>query len=422
MDACPDCDASFDGSPKFCPQCGTSLEMARERGRQPGSSNSSNLIGRRIFGEYQIVEQLGIGSMGTVYLAEQTSIDQKIAVKVLHPDSAHREETVKRFHREAKVISMLTHPNIVRVLVFGRTEDDLLLLAMEYVEGEELRKHVGLSPMEERTAIKIMKQACSAVAEAHDLGIIHRDLKPENILLTNFRGEENFVKILDFGIAKIKYAEDRQGTQLTEAGTVHGTPEFISPEQAQAEELDGRSDIYALGCILYEMMTGRLPFEAESGVEILKGKVFNDPPPPSEYESVDPHMEEIIMRAVARDREDRYPDALSMYDALVMREREILSESGTSLSDSYIPGSELTGMHRPPDPSDLEEASDAIAEKSDGSPGRPNSNRPPSAARRQKLGLGGDSEGPSLILIGVVGVLAIFVVGLAVVVGYLLGS
>ena len=168
--------------------------------------------------------------MGAVYLARQEDIEQDIAIKVLLREAAQSQEIVQRFYREAKVISMLTHPNIIRVFIFGRREG-LLYLAMEFVKGRELREDLRTGqPMDELRVIRIMKQACSALAEAHDLGIIHRDLKPDNILLTSFRGDNDFVKILDFGIAKITENNDSNQAKLTQAGIVYGTPEYLSPE------------------------------------------------------------------------------------------------------------------------------------------------------------------------------------------------
>jgi serine/threonine-protein kinase len=335
---------------QHCPECGRALtEGQRADGGQPdpepGRTDQSDLIGRTFFGEYTIVDRLGEGGMGEVYLAEQQNIDQKIALKVLHAETAENDEIVQRFHREAKVISRLSHPNIVRVFIFGRTDDDLLFLAMEYIEGVELREKLDGTPVDELTAIKIMKQVCSALGQAHDLSVIHRDLKPENLLLTNFRGEDNYVKILDFGIAKIKHPDDQDGKQLTQQGIVYGTPEYLSPEQAQADDLDHRTDIYALGCILFEMVTGQVPFDANASVEILKQKVFEEPPVPSDHAPVAPTMEEIIRKAMAKDREDRYSDALEMFDALVVREQELQNERQLDRRETYVPGSELTGVH-----------------------------------------------------------------------------
>lgn len=358
--------------PQQRPQTGAGQQQRQQQQRQQRQSAPSmtpknvDLVGRVFFGEYTITKKLGEGGMGAVYLARQNAIDQNVALKVLHAKAAESDEIVQRFHREAKVISMLSHPNIVRVFIFGRTEDDLLYLVMEYVQGRELRHRLEeTGALEELLAIKIMKQTCSALAEAHDLGIIHRDLKPDNILLTEFRGEKNFVKILDFGIAKLKHPDGQPDQKLTQAGIVYGTPEYLSPEQAQALDLDHRTDIYSLGCILYELITGRVPFTDKNPVQILTKHVFEEPPKPSEVApgKVAPTMEKIIMKAIAKDPEDRFADAMAMFEALVAREREIMMERNLSSRDTYFPGSELTGMHQV---SKLQEFLDQGAVQNDG--------------------------------------------------------
>jgi serine/threonine protein kinase len=185
--------------------------------------STDNLIGQTIFGEYTITKKLGEGGMGSVYLAEQQSIDQQIAIKVLHGRSAKNDELVKRFNREAKAICMLSHPNIIRVFIFGRTDEGLIYLAMEFVKGQSLRQAIQRGPMTEMRAIVILKQTLSALVESHHLGIIHRDMKPDNILLTTYRGQEDFVKVLDFGIAKVKDPDGTPEQKLTQAGVVYGT-------------------------------------------------------------------------------------------------------------------------------------------------------------------------------------------------------
>ena len=307
---------------------------------------SNDLVGRHLFGQYQIIKKLGEGGMGAVYQARQEAIDQDIAIKVLLSEAARSPEIVQRFHREAKVISMLTHPNIIRVFIFGRTEEGLLYLAMEFVKGRELREDIRRLGHDELRVIRIMKQTCSALAEAHDVGIVHRDLKPDNILLTKHRGEEDFVKILDFGIAKITENEDENQAKLTQAGIVYGTPEYLSPEQAQALPLDHRTDIYSLGVMLFEMMTGRVPFQGDSPVQILTQHVFGEMPRPNDVSTrpIAPTMENIILRAMARDPKERFGDALEMYRALVHREQEILSAKGLGADANWVPGGELTGI------------------------------------------------------------------------------
>ncbi|RDV39911.1 serine/threonine protein kinase [Bradymonadaceae bacterium TMQ3] len=382
MRICPKCNRRFPDNTLFCPDDGKALvhrvdgptsagsappasapmRSPHPTGQQPNHQHAgrapmrtnppldpNNLVGQSLFGEYTITRKLGEGGMGAVYLAQQNSIDQKIAVKVLHEHSAESDELIQRFHREARVVSMLTHPNIIRVFIFGRTDGGLLYLAMEYVEGQSLRDRMGSQPMEEIQAIKLMKQLCSGLSEAHDLGIIHRDLKPDNVLLTDFRGESNFVKILDFGIAKINEVEGGPEQQkLTQAGIVYGTPEYLSPEQAQAMELDHRTDLYSLGVMLYELITGKVPFTGSTPVQILTAHVFNEVPPLATVAPgpVAPTMQRIIMKALAKDPNDRFEDAMEMFEALVAREQEIIRERGLSGRAAYVPGMELTGMYR----------------------------------------------------------------------------
>ncbi len=286
-----------------------------------------------------MTRKLGEGGMGAVYLLQHDSIDQKIAVKVLHGRTAHQDEMVKRFYREAKSISALNHPNVTRLFIFGRSEDGLIYLAMEFVDGVSLREGCAGGAMDELRAIRIMKQVLSALSEAHHTGIIHRDLKPDNIMLTKYRGQRDFVKVLDFGIAKVKDKNVPNEQKLTQAGVVYGTPEYLSPEQAQALELDQRSDIYSLGCILYEMITGQVPFSAVTAVTVLTMHVFEEPRPPSSVNrACSPEMEKIILRAMAKKREQRYGSADEFFDALVVRERQL---DPTGKGEVVLPGADL---------------------------------------------------------------------------------
>ena len=396
--------------------------------RDAATMDTSNLIGQHLFGEYTIIKKLGEGGMGSVYLAEQDSIDQQIAVKVLHEESAESDELVQRFHREAKVVSMLSHPNIIRVFIFGRTDANLLYLAMEYVQGDTLRDLIDREYLlDEMRAIKIMKQICSGLSEAHDLGIIHRDLKPDNVLLTEFRGEEDFAKILDFGIAKLKQPEGGEEQQkLTQAGIVYGTPEYLSPEQAQALDLDLRTDIYSLGCILYEFMTGQVPFRASTPVKILTAHVFNEVVPPSQLspDRVTPTMENIILKAMSKEPGDRFDDALEMFEALVAREQELVQQQGLGNRAGYVPGMELTGMYRAADVN-----LDAPAETADVAADRfhnpgtsspvPTASTPASAGPPATTSASGDNSSTRLVIYLLIAGIGMLFVVLLVTIGFM---
>lgn len=376
-----------------------------------GTQRYGELVGQRLFGDYVVTRKLGEGGMGAVYLARQEAINQDIAIKVLHGRAAESQEIIERFNREARVISMLTHPNIIRVFIFGRTPDNLMYMAMEYVNGREMREELRKGPMDELVAIKVMKQTCSALQEAHDLDIVHRDLKPDNLLLTEFRGESHFVKILDFGIAKITNQEGQE-KQLTQAGIVYGTPEYLSPEQAQAKELDHRTDIYSLGVMLYETMTGRVPYQSSSAVEVLTMHVFNDPKPPSQVapQRISASMEKIILKAMAKNPDDRFQNAMEMFRALEMREREILSERGMGTGANYVPGSELTGIFHA-----VDEGGSAAAPAPAPAARQPNPQAGfqgasvPSTVSMQNSDQGGDSARKIIILVIVIsGLILVF--------------
>lgn len=275
------------------------------------SSSQDALLGTSIFGTYTISKKLGEGAMGAVYLAAREDTGQRVALKVLHPRTMGDEETVQRFHREARVISMLSHPNVVRVFVYGETNGSPYM-AMEFVEGTSLAQYLGRGPVPEDDAVSMARQICSAIAEAHDLGILHRDIKPENILLSEYRGDSNFVKVLDFGLAKLTGSNQK----LTQSGIVYGTPSYMSPEQAQALELDPRSDVYSLGCTLYHMVTGEPPFEGNTAIRTLEMQVFQTPKPPAEIADISQELNAIILKAIEKKPEDRFSSAHAMLAAL----------------------------------------------------------------------------------------------------------
>lgn len=317
----------------FCPNEGIVLVPVSD-----GQHGERDLIGERLFGDYVLRKKLGEGGMGSVYLAENAAINQKIAVKVLHPEAAASDETLQRFNREASAIARLTHPNTIRVFIFGKTEEPLIYLAMEFVNGISLRDAMHeQGPFDELRAINIMRQTLHALSEAHELGIIHRDLKPDNIMLTKFRGVDDFVKVLDFGIAKVKEPDGQDQRKLTQAGVVYGTPEYLSPEQARGKDIDHRADLYAMGIILYEMMTGVVPFTGSTSLAILSGHVYQEPPDPATVAKtpIDEGMRAIILKAIGKKADDRYQSAMDFLEALEAREKHLLGGKsfGTTMLD-----------------------------------------------------------------------------------------
>ncbi len=228
-------------------------------------------IGLELDGGFRIVERIGAGGMGAVYKAEQAEMNRYVAVKILHAKYASRSDLAARFRREARAMSHLSHPNTARVFLYSQLPDGSCYIVMEYLEGMNLAKYVRVNgPVPWRRALPIMVQVCGALEEAHRAGIIHRDLKPENVFLTTPGGLADFPKVLDFGLAKVTEREMRPGSLiLTQEGMVFGTPEFMSPEQAQGRTLDARADIYSLGVILYEMLTGKLPFDAKRPMDYV---------------------------------------------------------------------------------------------------------------------------------------------------------
>ncbi len=272
-------------------------------------------LGRSILGgQFVIQQKIGSGGMGAVYKAHQPAMNRYVAVKILHPKLANRKDLVSRFRREARAMSHLEHPNTVRVLLYGELEDKSLYIVMEYLEGKNLNQTVRREgPMPLERAVPILIQVCGALQEAHIGGIVHRDLKPENIFLTTNGGLTDYPKVLDFGLAKVTERELRPGSvMLTQEGMVFGTPEFMSPEQAQGKVLDARSDIYSLAVILYEAITGKLPFEAKTPMEYIQLHVMKPPIPVDERvpgKTFPPGLWPVLEKALAKKPEDRYATA-----------------------------------------------------------------------------------------------------------------
>ncbi|MBK7585698.1 MAG: serine/threonine protein kinase [Myxococcales bacterium] len=284
---------------------------------------SDPFIGREILGgQFRVLQKIGTGGMGSVYKAEQPAMNRMVAIKILHPKLANRKDLTSRFRREARAMSQLSHPNTVKVFMYGELEeDDSLYIVMEMLEGRNLNQTVRKEgPMGVERAIPVLISVCGALHEAHEMGIVHRDLKPENIFLCAQGGVKDFPKVLDFGLAKVTERQMRPGSIiLTQEGMVFGTPEFMSPEQAQGKTLDARSDLYSLAAILYEVLTGKLPFNAKTPMEYIQKHVMEPPIPLNERvpgRSFPKGLEDVIARALAKKPEDRFQTASEFAAAL----------------------------------------------------------------------------------------------------------
>jgi serine/threonine protein kinase len=303
---CPHCNAENPVGARLCRQCGNEFE-------QPDP-----LIGQEVMGRYKVINLIGEGGMGRVYRAEQRvgTTTRKVAVKTLRPQLSADKQLARRFFREAETIVRLTHPNTIQFFDFGELPDSTLVIIMEFIEGRSLAQELGHGPLSAERADRIFAQVCGALAEAHGLGIVHRDLKPDNILLTERGGQRDFVKVLDFGIAKISAAggEDDKSTKLTQQGMMVGTPPYMSPEQFGAESIDARSDIYSLGVIAFEMLTGKLPFMAKTPWEWASKHLTAEPEniEVNEGSGISLRRVQAIRKALNKARERRQQDVTEL--------------------------------------------------------------------------------------------------------------
>ncbi len=313
---CPACSHQNADGARFCSSCGALLSV------EPGEG----LVGQTLGGRYAVRRVIGEGGMGVVYEAEQRmgSHLRKVAIKTLLPELSHDHALVSRFYRECGTVAQLEHPNTIRFYDFGETPDGALYIAMEFVSGQALTDAIAQGPMPAARVLKILRQVCGALHEAHGLGIIHRDLKPDNIILTDRAGERDVVKLLDFGIAARTGPNAEGQTKLTQQGTVLGTPPYMSPEQLAGQPLDGRSDIYSLGVIAYEMLTGQLPFDADSPWMWAHKHMTEPPRSLATFPGLDipPVIVDAVMRALAKRPDDRPRNALEFYRELSAGELE----------------------------------------------------------------------------------------------------
>ncbi|GEM_PF-6360437 len=342
MATCPHCASMVEAEAERCWQCEGEIPAGEpsagelpvvDRAGDPdsaaptlhaGSSSAraatDTMIGREILGQYVLLSKLGEGGMGEVYLADQPAIGRQVAIKVVHAHARERDqdELAERFRNEAKAAARLQSPHIVSIFNWGELDDGVLFMAMEYLDGltlrEYLQRHAPLTPED---AVDIATQICAALAEAHSSGIVHRDLKPSNIMFVERRGEQpgemvRIAKVLDFGVAKL------EGADITRSGALFGTPQYMSPEQLRSKRADGRSDLYSLGVMLYEMLAGELPFDSPTALGFVTAHLHEVPPTLSQ--GVPRALAEVVEHLMAKDPDERLPDAdavaVELWDAL----------------------------------------------------------------------------------------------------------
>lgn len=326
MLTCPQCGANWQEGVAFCPNDGAPLLL-------PPTTSITDIFppGAIISDRYKLIAPLAVGGMGAVYRAEHTLMQRRLAVKLLRPELADRDEAKKRFIREAQLCAQLEHPNSVTVYDFGIVGDDIFFLAMEYLEGESMADRLRKNgPLHAKEAVEVVCQVLDALGAAHAIGIVHRDVKPANIMLITQPDGLERVKLLDFGIAKAparregEDGEESEGNHLTPItmhGLTVGTPEYIAPEQALGYAADGRADLYSLGISLFELLTGKLPFFSESPVAIVTAHVNDPPPRPSLHAPpgfpISPELDRVILRALAKRPDDRFMNAAEFRQELL---------------------------------------------------------------------------------------------------------
>jgi serine/threonine protein kinase len=328
MRICPRCQGRYDDESRFCPRDGAPLPAPEADPR----------LGSVLLGQFELLEVCGRGAMGTVYRAWQSGMDREVAVKLLRDDYVKDPAVVKRFHREARSVARLNHPNVVTVFLVGETDDHVPFMVMEYVDGEPLSSVLARGDaLPVGRSLRIARQVASALAEAHSNGIVHRDLKPANILLEQRRRTADWVKVVDFGIAKVVGGEGGAAVSaLTHTGTIFGTPHYLSPEQAQGAPLDGRADLYSLGVMLYAMVTGRVPYDG-SGMAVVVQHVNGTPARPSSLvPGLPPPVEALILRLMEKDPAARPQTAEDVSDAIDGLLAQ-LGESGAPLARAESP-------------------------------------------------------------------------------------
>lgn len=317
------------------------------------------LVGTTLYDRYKVLRRVGEGGMGIVYEAEHVLIEKRVALKVLKDDFSSRPDVVERFRQEAKSASRIGHEHIVDISDFGETPSGQSYFVMEFLEGQDLATVLGREgTLEPGRAVEIALQCCRALGAAHDKGIVHRDMKPENIFMVRRDDGRDFVKIVDFGIAKMTEVDGPgEGKKLTKTGMIFGTPEYMSPEQASGKPLDHRVDVYAMGVILFEMLAGRVPFVGDTFMGILTQHLFEPPPTLQQVNATvrcPETLEAIIYTCLAKTADERYPSMAALADALRAASDEVAA-GGYQKSVGTLAGfgRTRTPISKPPETVDL---------------------------------------------------------------------
>jgi serine/threonine protein kinase len=345
---CPTCGQEFAEEVRVCPEDGALLQADATVAM---AAPVDPLIGHTLDEKYRLDERIGTGGMGTVYRATHLLIDRPVAIKVLSPRYVEDEAAQTRFRREARAAGRLQHANAVTVTDFGTTSDGLVYLVMELLEGRTLRDLLARdAPLDTARAVSIMLQISAAVGAAHEAGIIHRDLKPANIFIVQRKDAPPFVKVLDFGIAKLaaEAFEDDDPQTITQVGALIGTPRYMSPEQGEGMKLTPASDVYSLGIILYEMLTGTTPFNGTSPIAIAIKHASMPPRSPREFvATIPPPLEALVLHALEKRPENRPPDANTFRSELYAVAERLGLEHAASISAPTIETLRSAGTETP---------------------------------------------------------------------------
>jgi serine/threonine protein kinase len=325
---CPTCHARFSNEAQYCPVDGTETKDATGE-----MTPSDPFLGQRIDGRYLIEKVIGSGGMGVVYEAIHESLKKRMAIKVLRPELSRTTTVVERFMREAQTASSIGHANIAAVTDFGYLPGGAPYFVMEFLEGRSLAERLDLGPLSIDETLEFSDQIAAALTAAHDHEIVHRDLKPDNVFLAGREGERPIVKLLDFGIAKA----GGELSRITQTGTLFGTPHYMSPEQAAGQTVDRRTDVYSFGVMIYEMLTGDVPFDADTFLGVLAKHMFESPEPIAANDARLGPLEAPLLRALAKRPDERTPDAKTLAAELREAAKGISSADRSAITLSDVP-------------------------------------------------------------------------------------